>query len=212
MLVCDSDPAPDRSAFGVSYSQVAIWILGGLLVTSLAFTFVVCTSQSSDYIVIEHANPFRSETQMEALRQYLDDMVLADGTADMPVTQIMAPERPTIIFIFDPIDCSVCLNYMTQMRAVLDSGVLHTDQTFVTVAFHTDQIGVSSLAYNFRNPDTIYRVVKPSPPAWSTPIVVIVDRSGRIRFANAIIISQDRQEVLIAETALVIKDLSSTPP
>ena len=211
-MVCDSEPSPDRSIFGMSYSQVAICILGGLLVVSLAFTFVICISQSSDYTVIEHANPFRSETQMEALRQYLDDMVLADGTVDMPMTQIMASKRPTIIFIFDPVDCSVCLNYMTQMRAVLDSSVLHTDHTFVTAAFHIDQIGVSSLAYNFRYPDTIYRVVKPPPPAWSTPIVVIVDQSGKIRFANAIINSQDRQEVLVAETALVIKDLSAPPP
>ena len=81
------------------------------------------------------------------------------------MTQIMAPERPTIIFIFNPIDCSVCLIYMTHMRAVLESIVLHTDHTFVTAVFHIVQIVVLTFAYNFHYTDTIYRLVKPPPPS-----------------------------------------------
>ena len=155
-------------------------------------------------MALRHGNPFRDEGEINALKRYLAKAVLYEGLSEISLHHLIGQKKPAALFLFAPLDCAVCINYMTQMRSITDTARRDHNLQVATIAFNVDSIGLASLAINWNHAAPMYRAKSMLPETWTTPFLVVLNEHGCIVFANAFINASEWQRALAERFANVI--------
>ena len=144
--------------------------------------------------VFDEGNPFDVKGR-EALAAFLEGARIANPNSSEPVDlrEFVKGKSPSVLFFLKLTDCFICVEYVVDLAGVASASNRH-DILFVGV--HTNPGELESYFVNTGIDFPFSAVVDAPSDAWQTPFAVVLDRNGKIRFANSILRPQARQEIL----------------
>ena len=174
--------------------MLAGWLAGAMLL--LAWQEESALRDRSAF-VLGYGNPFKGDQDLEALERYIGGLSVKEGAEARLLSSRMANE-PTALFFFHPLDCFVCIRYMGEMLHMAsdesqDSGGINVE----VLAYDSNQTELKSLAHGWGDDGENWFLLHDAHLVWPTPFVVVLDAGGNAVFANTIVNSSERQEIVM---------------